>query len=202
MHYNPAKEIHGIFYGEMGERSVAETIATLREYTQRQGEAKVEHVHIQFHSGGGKLNAGLILHDFLTAYPIPVTLYATVAYSAGALAFLGAKNRKAVPHGAFLLHGALTRVEGLADVEELDAFRKQSRLENERINAVLKPYLDKLGVKRGQWDSRNRAIQLGAARAHECGLLTAPPLQEPFRFPQGVPIVQFWCSVADDAKFL
>jgi ATP-dependent Clp protease protease subunit len=59
-----------------------------------------------FSSGGGSVDSGTVLYNFLRALPCKVTMHNTGAIdSIATVIFLSAEERFAAPHASFLFHG-------------------------------------------------------------------------------------------------
>jgi ATP-dependent Clp protease, protease subunit len=67
---------------------------------------KPDVLYFLFASGGGLVNAGVALHNFLRSLPAEIVMHNTGAIdSIATLVFLAGKKRYAAPHSSFLFHG-------------------------------------------------------------------------------------------------
>ena len=78
-------------------------------------------IHALFCCTGGELDAGLHLYHTFAKHPANLTLYVASAKSAGAIAMLGARKKKILPHGSVMFHAALTQISGMATINDLRA---------------------------------------------------------------------------------
>jgi len=61
---------------------------------------------VMFSSGGGSVQAGITVYEFLRTFPIPVTMCNVGSVeSISCIVFLGADNRIAMPNTHFKIHG-------------------------------------------------------------------------------------------------
>jgi ATP-dependent Clp protease protease subunit len=70
------------------------------------GQAKPDAFYFLFASGGGAVDAGIVLYNFLRALPCKVIMHNTGAIdSIATVIFHAADERYAAPHASFLFHG-------------------------------------------------------------------------------------------------
>lgn len=140
-------ERFGTLYGDLTPKSVPAII----RWFERMAERKPEHVHVIYSVPGGEVDAGIALHDFFEGYSatMPFTLYANCAKSSGAVAFLGAKNRKVAPHGSFMVHGVVTKFPNIPSIDELRQAIRAATFDDDRVKAVIQKHLK--NIKAADW---------------------------------------------------
>lgn len=91
------------YYGGINEartRTVMDTCANLL------AQAKPGKLYFLFSSGGGSVDAGMALYNFLRALPVPIVMHNTGSVDSVAnVVFLAADERYASPQSMFLMHG-------------------------------------------------------------------------------------------------
>jgi ATP-dependent Clp protease, protease subunit len=133
----------------------------------------VEHIHLLFQSSGGTVGDGIALYNFFRALPIKLSLYnvGTVA-SIGAVAYLGAKIRKASAHATFMVHRTQATFQA-ATAERLHAHAYSVALHDQRTEAILRRHLEmpddrwKVHEIADLWMSANEALEYNMATAIE-----------------------------------
>ena len=140
---------------------------------------KVTHLHVLFQSTGGTVADGVCLYNFFSTLPIDLTLYngGSIA-SAAAIAYLGAKKRKASTHATFMLHRASSIINQPATAGRLKATTQSLVLDDQRTEAILRQHLN---LSADQWKEIDQELWLSAAQAVQVGLAHevaefAPPL--------------------------
>lgn len=154
-----------MFCGTIEQGSVQRIFAGLTLATQ-----KIKHLHLLFQSTGGFIGEGICLYNFFRAMPIELTLYnvGTVS-SIAAVAFLGARNRKASRYATFMLHRSHVSPQA-ATAEGLEASARSLRTDDERTDAILREHLK---VPPDKWPNPAKPeLWLTAKEAVECGLAT------------------------------
>jgi ATP-dependent Clp protease protease subunit len=166
---NPATstDVFAIFVGTIDQPALQRIFNGLAVATAN----KVPQLHLLFQSTGGTVADGVCLYNFLRHLPVEISLYnvGTVA-SIGAIAYLGAKTRKASASATFMLHR--THIgHPSARAEQLQAMGKSVALDDQRTEAILRQHLkmpDEL------WDVHRTAdLWLSAEEAVKYGLATA-----------------------------
>jgi len=141
-------------------------------------EKPVRRLHILFQSTGGMVGDGVCLYNFLRTCPLPITLYNSGGVtSIAAVAYLGAKERKASAHALFMIHRS-TASPQFAGAARLRAIADGLAIDDEGAEAILRRHL-KLRPER--WaELANRELFFSGTEAVEVGLATeiaefAPP---------------------------
>jgi ATP-dependent Clp protease protease subunit len=130
----------------------------------------VRKIHLLFQSTGGAVADGVCLYNYLHSLPIEISLYniGTVA-SIAALAYLGAKVRKASASATFMLHRTQASPVA-ATAERLQAIGKSVALDDQRTEAILKKHLQ---LSDELWEVHKVAdLWLSADEALKYGLAT------------------------------
>jgi ATP-dependent Clp protease protease subunit len=161
-----ASEVWAIFAGVIDQGAVSRFFNGFTAASANQ----VGHLHLLFQSTGGTVADGVCLYNFLHTLPVEISLYnvGTVA-SAGALVYLGAKNRKASTTATFMLHRTQAAPLG-ATAERLQALGKSVMLDDQRTEAILRAHLK---LPDDLWDVHRVAdLWLSAEEAVKYGLAT------------------------------
>ena len=136
--------------------------------------------HVLMHSSGGNADDGIFLYNFFRSLPVNFTLYnGGSLQSAAALAFLGAKNRKTLPHSSFMIHRLKIRLDEPATSAELGAYEKQARLDEATMREIMERHLT---LSPDEWDKgSNSELWFNAKDAVKAGFAQeigefSPPL--------------------------
>lgn len=157
-------EVYGVFCGSINQES-AQKICNTFGVASNGG---VKHIHLLYQSIGGAVGDGIFLHNFFEALPMNLTLYnAGQVSSAAAVAYLGAKTRKASASATFMLHRS-TNTPQVATVANMTALVKNLALDDQRIEAILREHVT---LPDDLWDIFDRHdIYLSAAEAVQYGI--------------------------------
>lgn len=158
----------GSFVGEIDSRRAQWVIDRLNDLS-----TSPVHVHILWACPGGETGAAITLHDYFAQYPHPLTLHATDARSAGAIAFLGAKLRSCSPYAVFMLHGVVCKMDGVQSIDQLSRSLSLARFDEKRVSALLKKDLPQLSSAQHS-NRRRRELWFDATQAETIGLLSKP----------------------------
>jgi ATP-dependent protease ClpP protease subunit len=128
------------------------------------------HVHLLFQSNGGSVADGMCLYNFFRGLPIKLTAYNTgTIRSAGVLAYLGAKYRKASQHATFVLHHCRRHNES-GSANQMKAIANGLLIEQTRMETVLRTHLN---LSAEQWfDFDQYELVLTPEQALQAGLAT------------------------------
>ena len=101
----------------------------------------VAHVHLLFQSNGGFVADGICLYNAFRALPLGLTLYnAGSVQSIGAIAYLGAKCRKASTYSSFMIHRT-TFSPQFATGAQLKSLVEAAGIDDARVEAILRNHL-------------------------------------------------------------
>ena len=131
-------ELWGTFCAAITTESVGRFIHCVNVATQ----GKAARMHILFQSGGGNVNDGICLYNYLRKTPVDVTLYnvGTIA-SVGVIIYLGAKRRVTQRHGTFMIHRSTSFPIGAHAADKLEFTAKALRIDDDRTEAILRDHL-------------------------------------------------------------
>jgi ATP-dependent Clp protease protease subunit len=170
-----ANEIYLAFCGSVDHTATAQLLQTI----SRAVADGVDHVHLLLQSNGGSVADGICLYNFFQGLPITLTAYNTgTIRSAGVLAYLGAKHRKASQYATFVLHHCRRHNES-GSATQMKAIADGLLIEQARMEAVLRTHID---LTAEQWSDFDRydlvltpeqALQVGLAT--EVGEFLPPP---------------------------
>lgn len=91
------------YFGGINEKNVQTFMAGCSDILNQH---RPETLYFLFASGGGYVNAGIVLHNFLRSLPAKVIMHNTgVIDSTAIIIFLAGSERYACPHSSFLFHG-------------------------------------------------------------------------------------------------
>ena len=91
------------FYDEITPVKVKQIMGFLSEYISKE---KPDNIYCLFASGGGSVDAGIALYNFLRALPIELTMHNTGSIDSIAnIIFLSANTRYTSVHSSFMFHG-------------------------------------------------------------------------------------------------
>lgn len=182
---------YGSFSGEINAGRVTWIKRRLNQWAAPVSEDERREVCIFWSSNGGEVDSALDLYEFFKTYPLPITIFATVAKSAGAIAFFGAKTRRCATSAEFMLHGVVSIITGdhitLHDLRQALALAERH---NERVVSILDTEIDKATAALLR-DERTSALYFSAKEAGDRGFLTGHPDKWHARFaiPCGSPVV-------------
>lgn len=133
----PIADVYAVFCGGID-------FATSQKFANQLTGASangVKRIHLLFHTVGGFVTDGIFMYNLLRALPIEVILYngGQVA-SAGVLAFLGTKHRKAAPNSSFLIHRSHNSPQ-FATATKLQNITKSLILDDTQSDAIFKEHL-------------------------------------------------------------
>ena len=172
------KEVCAAFAGQVDQPAVQRIFQGLGAAMNN----NIAHVHMLFQSSGGYIGDGICLYNFFKTLPIDLTLYNVGnVCSAGVTAYLGAKERKASAHAAFMVHRTQSPGQP-ASAERLHAITQSVLLDDERTEAILRQHVtlpdDKWAVHKiaDLWLSADEAVK--AHLATGIGEFSPPPGQQ------------------------
>lgn len=161
----PQQEVWATFAGAIDQGSINRLFTAFALATQN----KVPRLHLLFQSSGGYVGDGIALYNVLKALPLELTMYnAGNVASIAAIAFLGAKTRKASAHAAFMIHRT-TRQE-LATATRLKAATESLLLDDKRTEDILRAHITLDAEKWKELDyhdvvfSAQEAVNVGMAQ--------------------------------------
>lgn len=101
--HQPEKTIYINYFDGINEAKVKQLMSVV---SQVLAQEKPDHLYFAFSSPGGGVTAGIVLHNFLKALPVKITMHNTGAIdSIGNVIFVAADHRFATAHSSFLFHG-------------------------------------------------------------------------------------------------
>ncbi len=158
-------QVYGVFYGQLNESSVQRLFSGLINVAQN-----TKHVHLLLQSSGGRPSDGICLYNFLKRYPIDLSIYNSGSVqSIATIAFLGSKIRIVDRHATFMVHRVFWLTPHAIPVEEITTAMQSMKLENERIESILRKHIkfshtafSNLGSKE-LWYSAKDAVRIGLA---------------------------------------
>jgi len=108
-------------------------------------------LHVLLCSDGGESGAGVRLYEFFSHFSGDLTVYASVAQSAAAIAFLGAPKKKVLPYGTVMFHAVMTQMGGLANIENLRAAIEVASGQDRTLRAIVGKHLP--NITKAEWKS-------------------------------------------------
>ena len=104
--------------------------------------ARVEVVHLYFHSLGGSVADGMAIYHFLKGLPIQLVMHngGSVA-SIGVIVYLAAHIRKASASAIFMIHKSSLTPNAGTTVTQLQNLAQNLNLEDERTEGILRQHL-------------------------------------------------------------
>lgn len=159
-------EAYGSFTGEINADRVEILIGQLNRWIT------CKCVHILWNCPGGEVSPAITLYTYFRGYPTELILYASQAYSAGAVAFLGAKTRHAEKSASFMIHGVVSKFPDghLVTIQELTETLAIAQADNQRVHAIIDANLENLPTEEN--DYRIKELRLNATQASHAGFLT------------------------------
>jgi ATP-dependent Clp protease protease subunit len=179
---NPVTEVYAVFIGDINQGNVGKiTEGLIGAYT-----GGTRRVHLLFQSFGGFVGDGVFLYNFLRAHPMEVIIYNSGSVnSIAAVAYLGAKERKVSPYGAFMIHRSHVSPQAAIGGDKLQAITNSLAIDDERTEAILRAHIT---MPDDQWTVHRYAdLYIGAKQAVSFGF--ADEVAE-FSPPLGQPILQ------------
>jgi len=134
-------------------------------------------IHLLFHSNGGSVGDGVVLHNYLKSSPIDLHIYNGGAVSSIAvIAFLGARQRYASANATFMVHktyapSGLFNSAAAANAARLRGIAQGLEIDDARTLAILRSNLNLSEEKLEE--HLVREIPFDANSALESGLITA-----------------------------
>jgi ATP-dependent protease ClpP protease subunit len=129
----------------------AESVAKITSQLSAWAKDISVHVHIWFWSEGGEVNAGINLYNFFRHYPHGLTVYAGMANSIAAVAFLGAADRRVTKTAKFVLHGVVSTLPAKTSIKDLGYAVRRATDDDYRVEAILQAHLH---LNPAQWVER------------------------------------------------
>lgn len=131
----PTPNVYFAFAGDLDTKAVQQFF---NAFAYAKVRLKASHVHLLFHTPGGRVDDGVCLYHFFKSVPFELTIYnAGTVQSMGVVAFLGAKNRKVSAHGTFMIHRIRHKSE-FATASELKTVVESCNIDDERTGSILK----------------------------------------------------------------
>jgi ATP-dependent protease ClpP protease subunit len=176
------QDAYAVFCGQIDESNTQELMASLTT-ASRKGQS----VHLLFQSSGGHVGDGICLYNFFRSLPIELTVYNVGAvFSAGVIAYLGAKRRIASKRAIFMIHRVTGR-PGEIPAMVLKGIERNLRISDGNTESILAENVTL--PEKMKWSdldaydfyfSGEEAAQIGLA--HEIG---------EFAPPRGTPVYYF-----------
>lgn len=160
------EEVYAIFCGEIAQVTAQKVVNGLTGASA----AKVKHIHALFQSAGGYVGDGVFLYNLFRAIPIELTLYNVGQISsAGVIAYLGAKRRKATARSSFMIHRS-TNSPQFATAAKLQHVAQTLVLDDERTEAIFREHVN---LPAELWDTlKYQDIYFTGEQAFEYGVAT------------------------------
>lgn len=160
------EEVYAIFCGDISQATAQKVVNGLTGASA----AKVKHIHALFQSAGGYIGDGVFLYNLFRSVPIEMTLYNVGQISsAGVVAYLGAKRRKAGARSSFMIHRS-TNSPQFATAAKLQHVAQTLVLDDERTEAIFREHV-KLPAE--LWDTlKYQDIYFTGEQAVEYGVAT------------------------------
>jgi len=138
-------EVYLVFSDQINQASTQRVFQNLAIASQ----SGVRHAHLLLQSSGGFIGDGICLYNFFKSLPVDLTVYnAGSVQSIATVAYLGAKYRKASAHATFQIHQSAFTGQA-AQAAQLEALAEAARIDNARIEDILRSHL-KLSEK--EWN--------------------------------------------------
>lgn len=170
--------LYGLFAGQIDQLAVQRFHNAITIASQN----GARELHLLFQCSGGFVGDGISLYNLFRVSPVELTIYNAGSISSiGVIAYLGAKNRKASKHSAFMIHKAYLN-PAIGGADRLVAAVDHLRLEDQRIESILKEHSN---IPAEKWEMHKYAdVWLSANDAAVYGICEigefAPPLGSPF----------------------
>lgn len=172
------------FYAEVSEKSINDLIGFITQQTvvgMQNPDNILDEIIIQISSSGGSSDHGLLAYNYLSQLNIPkTTIGMGNVDSAAVMIFLAGDKRLAMPNCRFLLHEAITNVNGsFNDTKLHEIANLNERITQDYCRVISKVTDNKLTdvkakVKKGQVMSSEDAKNYNIIE----GLLEKPYLQD------------------------
>jgi ATP-dependent Clp protease, protease subunit len=178
---------YAIFTGPIDSAAVQRITNALTELTDPR--VAPESIHLFLHSPGGDVPEGIALHNFFRAFPLRLVLYNCGAVdSAAALAFLGAKERRASTHATFAIHKCAMSIAYPWPASQMQECVNALLIQDKRAEAIYRE--TGLGLTETHWNelANNKTLIFSAKEAVEIGF--AQEIAE-FSPPGGA----IWCPL-------
>lgn len=140
----------------------------MNAFTLAKGNS-VEAIHLFFESNGGNVGDGVALYNYFRALTLDLTLYNPGSVSSiAAVAFLGAKHRKASTYATFSFHRTTWTFSQPAKAGELEPRAESLALDDRRTEAIIRAHTT---IPEAKWTRLNDYdLWLSAAEAVEYGV--------------------------------
>jgi len=133
----PAEDMYAIFCGDINAANAQKLVNGLTSVSSM----GIKRLHLLFQSWGGFVGDGVFLYNLFKNFPVDITLYnAGQVSSAGVLAFLGARQRKATANAAFMIHRS-SNSPSAAGADRLKVLAETMLLEDARVDVILRSCL-------------------------------------------------------------
>jgi ATP-dependent protease ClpP protease subunit len=178
---------YGIFTGPIDTEAVQRITHGLTRLTDPR--VAPESFHLFLHSPGGEVPEGIALHNFFKAFPLRLVLYNCGAvHSAAALAFLGAKERRASTYATFAIHKCAMSVAYPWPASQMQECVNALLVQDKRAEAIYRE--TSLALTETHWKelANNKTLMFSAKEAVEIGF--AQEIAE-FSPPKGA----IWCPL-------
>jgi ATP-dependent Clp protease protease subunit len=127
-----------------------------------------EEVHFLINSGGGEVNAGISLYNYIKSLPIKIIMHNMgMVASIANVVFLAGEERYACPHATFLFHGVTYTLNTQLTAHQLGEIFDMAQKEQTKIIGIIsdsttitKKTLEKLFTQ-GETQNSQFAIQYG-----------------------------------------
>jgi ATP-dependent Clp protease, protease subunit len=161
-----ANEIYLAFCGSIDHAAAAQLLHMISSAVAE----GVNHVNLLFQSNGGSVADGMCLYNFFRGLPITLTAYNTgTIRSAGVLAYLGARHRKASQYSTFVLHHCRRHNES-GSAHQMKAIANGLLIEQTRMESVLRTHLNLTVEQWAEFDQYE--LVLTPEQALQAGVVT------------------------------
>lgn len=134
-------------------------------------QAGANRIHLMIHSYGGVVVEGIVLHNYLTNFPLELFTYNEGAvHSISLLPFLTGKIRKCAPNATFLMHKTTFTFNGPVTAEMMKAQAGSTEINDSVTDAILR---QQITMPDDKWEFRNKAdLTITAEEALKYGIIT------------------------------
>lgn len=183
-HPSEPADAYGVFCASIDQNTAQKTANLLALFSQR--KPQVERLHILFQTSGGTVADSIFIYNLFKSCPFDILIYnCGSVYSAGVIAFLGAKRRIVSRLATFMLHRPQSPLQAVG-LDRLESTVHSLKIDELRVEEILRTHLklsvdDWANLRNNEfWFTGEDAVKNGIA--HEIGEFAPPKGQQILSF--------------------
>jgi ATP-dependent Clp protease protease subunit len=135
---NLPSDVYAVFCSNIDQASVQRLFGAVATASQN----RIQRIHLLFQSLGGSVGDGVCLYNFLKTAPVEIALYNVGSVqSIAAVAYLGAKKRKASSRATFAFHRTTASPQA-ANANLLKNIVGNVTVDDQRTESILREHID------------------------------------------------------------